>query len=73
MSGIESLWQPFCNGGSEELPFNQQVCGVEAKHTMYTCETPREYCRTSVVPTQSAGIRTGVNELMSRAVRRGPP
>jgi hypothetical protein len=56
---------------SKELPFNQQVCGVEAKHTMYTCETPREYYRTSVVPTQSAGIRTGVNELMSRAA--GPP
>ena len=31
-------------------------------------ETPRYYCRTSVVPTQSASIRTGVNELMSRAV-----
>ena len=31
-------------------------------------EMPRYYCRTSVVPTQSASIRTGVNELMSRAV-----
>lgn len=26
---------------SEELPFNQQVCGGEAKHTLHTCETPR--------------------------------
>jgi hypothetical protein len=53
---------------SEELQFNQQVCDVEAKHTLYTREMPREYCRTSVVPTQSARIRTGVNALMSRAV-----
>jgi hypothetical protein len=52
---------------SEELQFNQQVCRGEAKHTLHTCETPRSYCRTSVVPTQSASIRTGVNELMSRA------
>src|SRR5262249_46694210 len=29
------------------------------------------YCRTSVVPTQSASIRTGVNELMSRADQEG--
>ena len=53
---------------SEELQFNQQVCEVEAKHTLHPCETPREYCRTSVVPIQSVSIRTGVNELMSRAV-----
>jgi hypothetical protein len=26
---------------SEELQFNQQVCGGEAKHTLHTCETPR--------------------------------
>src|SRR5262249_54574675 len=52
---------------SEELQFNQQVCRGEAKHTLHTCETPRSYCRTSVVPTQSASICTGVNELMSRA------
>jgi hypothetical protein len=34
---------------------------------LHPCETPRSYCRTSVVPTQSARIRPGVNALMSRA------
>ena len=28
---------------SEELQFNQQVCGREAKYTLHTCETPRSY------------------------------
>src|SRR5262249_44536250 len=65
--GQGSSWFPIHICGvkptvSEELPFNQQVCGGEAKHTLHTCETPHSYCRTSVVPTQSASIRTGVDE-----------
>ena len=32
---------------SEELQFNQHVCGAEAKHTLHPCETARSYCRTS--------------------------
>ena len=68
-----SSWFPLHMCGvkptvSEELQFNQRVCGVEAKDTLHPCETSRSYCRTSVVPTQPASIRTGVNELMSRAV-----
>jgi hypothetical protein len=66
------IWRSQMPTVSEELQFNQQVCGGEAKHTLRMCETPRKYCRTSAVPTQSASIRTGVYELMSRAVHYTP-
>jgi DNA primase len=41
-----SSWSPLHICGvkptvSEELQFNQQVCGGEAKHTLHTCERPR--------------------------------
>src|SRR5215468_1734144 len=58
ITGQGSSWFPLHICGvkptvSEELQFNQQVCGREAQHTLHTCETPREYCRTSVVPVWS--------------------
>jgi hypothetical protein len=40
-----STWFPLHICGvkptvSEESQFSQQVCGVEAKHTLHTCEPP---------------------------------
>ena len=44
--GQPSSWFPLHICGvkptvSEESQFSQQVCGVEAKHTLHTCEPPR--------------------------------
>src|SRR5262245_55023508 len=46
ITGQGSSWFPLHICGvkptvSEELQFNQQVCGGEAQHTLHTCETPR--------------------------------
>jgi len=45
-TGQGSSWFPLHICGvkptvSEELQFNQQVCGGEAKHTLHTYQTPR--------------------------------
>src|SRR5215471_4191362 len=61
---------PVCYQGQNSEPPYRRFLSVRYRPP-YTCETPREYCRTSVVPTQSASIRTGVNELMSRADQEG--